>query len=221
MAFKIDRGVRISISDIEPNPWNPNKTTDRQQRAIAESLNEYGQVLELLARPHPEKPGKFQIIDGEHRLNELTRVGSVFANVIHDLPDAEAKKLTIVMNETRGEADKIELATLLAEISDELGEQTGIGLPYDSSELEELIKLASVDWDNFAMNNQSEGSDDDPDNETQWEAIKVKIPADAMERVKDAYNLVEQQRGGLHRDKAIAWGQVIESLAADYLATPQ
>jgi hypothetical protein len=147
--YKIERGVPIDKSDINPNPWNPNKTTKRQQSAIAQSINLYGQVLEILVRPSPDEPGKYQIIDGEHRYQELP--DKVFANVIHNLPDADAKKLTIVLNETRGQADKIELAQLLADIEADLGgwEEAIAALPYGDQEYQELVKLAAHDWDDY------------------------------------------------------------------------
>lgn len=148
---RIERGVKVAKSQLLPNPWNPNKTKKRQQEAIAESLNLYGQVLEILVRPSPQHAGKYEIIDGEHRYQELQ--DTVFVNVIHGLPDGDAKKLTIVLNETRGEADKIELAQLLAEIDEELGESAITALPYDLTEYEELLALAQHDWDNYDASN--------------------------------------------------------------------
>lgn len=218
--YKIERGVTVNSSDIEPNPWNPNKTSERQQQAISESLEHYGQIIELLVRPHPTKKGKYQVIDGEHRLMSLSDKNQiVYVNVIHDLPDAEAKKLTIILNETRGDADKIELAKLLEDISNDLGIETIIGLPYSPNELDELIKLADIDWDNFVKSDSDEFDENDPTTESsEWITILVKIPSDAMERVQDVYNLVKDERGGLHKDKAVAWGQVLESVSADYLS---
>ena len=221
IKYKIERGVSVNASDIEPNPWNPNKTTERQQQAISESLDKYGQIIELLVRPHPTKEGKYQVIDGEHRLTSLSdKNQEVYVNVIHELPDAEAKKLTIILNETRGEADKIELAELLSEISKDLGDETILGLPYNPNELDELIKLSDIDWDNFGKDDSEEFDENDPTTESsEWTTIVAKIPAEAMERVQDVYNLISDERNGLNKDKGIAWGQVIESLCADYLAS--
>ena len=221
IKYKIERGVAVNSVDIEPNPWNPNKTTERQQQAISESLDKYGQIIELLVRPHPTKKGKYQVIDGEHRLTSLSdKNQEVYVNVIHELPDAEAKKLTIILNETRGEADKIELAELLAEISKDLGDETIIGLPYNPNELDELIKLSDIDWDNFGKDDSDEFDENDPTTESsEWTTIVAKIPSEAMERVQDVYNLISDERNGLNKDKGIAWGQVIESLCADYLAS--
>lgn len=217
--YKIERGVAIQSGAIEANPWNPNKTSPRVQQAIAESLENYGQIVELLVRPHPEIAGKYQIIDGEHRFSELSKSDKiVYANVIHGLPDVEAKKLTIILNETRGMADKIELSSLLADISETLGDDAITGLPYSEGELDRLIELSKFDWEEIAEPDSKKESDD---NDSKWVQIQVKMPEDAMDVIKQAYDLIAESRDGLNQDKAIAWGQVIESLAADYLATPQ
>lgn len=216
-GYKIDRGVAIPRSNLHPNPWNPNRQKPREQAAIAESIKEYGQVLELLVRPHPETVGEYQIIDGEHRFNVLPE--TVYCNIIHDLPDAHAKKLTIVMNETRGDADKIELAKLLADISVDLGDHLGLGLPYEANELEELIKLSEVDWDSFNSDFEAEIIDGDSPTSDGFTMLTVKVPTEAMDVLNQAWQLISDDRD-LHKDRAIAWGQVFESIAADYLASP-
>lgn len=217
--YQIDRGVPIPRAKLHPNPWNPNHMKGRQQEAVKESIQEYGQVLELLVRPHPEIEGEYQIIDGEHRFNILPE--TVFCNVIHGLPDAEAKKLTIVMNETRGSADKIELAQLLSEIQSELGDDLGVGLPYDPTELDELIQLADVNWDQFDSDFEPETeATEDPSNDG-FVRFTVAMPQEAMDVVNQARALVEDQRTtSLHSDSQIAWGQVLEALCADFLAMP-
>ena len=146
IKYKVERGVKLSKADIIPNDYNPNKTKPRQQSAIAESLKKYGQLLELVVRPNDN--GKYTIVDGEHRYDELG--DEVYCNIVHGLSDADAKKLTVILNETRGEADKIELAQLLSSLTDEFDfDELMVGLPYESNELEELIKLAEVDWEQF------------------------------------------------------------------------
>lgn len=217
--FKIDRGVAVDAATILRNQWNPNRTTQQQQKAIGESLQVYGQVQELLVRVHSTQPGMYELIDGEHRLDELK--GVVYVNVIHGLSDAQAKKLTIVLDGTKGDFDQLELASLLANISLDLGADTGLGLPYSSAELEELIKLSTVDWD---KSNTPEGGDigigksDAIPDDTQWISIKeIRLPKEAMAIVQKAYDAIEEERSGLPPNKGVAWGMVLESMAADYL----
>jgi hypothetical protein len=216
--YKIDRGIAIPKTKLHPNPWNPNHMKPRQQTAVEESIKSYGQVLELLVRPHPELEGEYQIIDGEHRFNVLP--DTVYCNVIYGLPDAEAKKLTIVMNETRGAADKIELAQLLAELSTELDDLSN-ALPWDDGELDELVKLADVDWDSFTdafEEDDQEPTGEDPTDD--FVRLSVAVPREAMDIVNQAKDLVKEQEA-LHKDTALAWGQVLERLAADYIAMPK
>jgi hypothetical protein len=145
--YKLERSVPIPKAKLHPNPWNPNHMKPNQAKGVEESLQWVGQVLDLLVRPHTDVDGEYQIIDGEHRFNVIG--DTVYCTIIHGLSEAEAKKLTIVMNETRGEADKIELAQLLKDIWVDMGDDTGWALPYDDTELTELVNLADVDWGNF------------------------------------------------------------------------
>jgi ParB-like chromosome segregation protein Spo0J len=211
----IDRSVLISKSLLDPNPWNPNKTKPRQQQAIAESLATYSQILDIIVRPIGDR---YQIIDGEHRYDELT--DEVYVTVLHGLSDADAKKLTIVLNETRGEADKIELAQLLANLSEELeGDELLNALPYEQSELDELVKLAQVDWDNFNSTEKEEPDFKGESDPTQDDFVKIVLvlPKDAFPIAEQAKELISQERE-LNKNKEIAWGQVLESLAADYIS---
>lgn len=148
MSYKVERGVKLSKSQITPNDYNPNKTSERQQRAIAESLDKYGQLLEIVVRPDPNHDGKYLIVDGEHRWQELG--DTVYCNVVYGLSDTDAKKLTVIFNETRGQADKSELGQLLASLGEDLDDLM-VGLPYDEDELNSM--LAGVD----------DGLDDDSD----------------------------------------------------------
>jgi hypothetical protein len=149
MNYVIDRGVEVSAADLTANPWNINEMTSRQNDAVGESIQEFGQVVDLVVRPHPEMVGKYQVIDGEHRLGHSNE--NVFVTVIHDIPDAQAKKLSVILNETKGKANKVLLTQLLAGIEHEIGATAAMsGLPYSDAEFAELVKMAEVDWDNFS-----------------------------------------------------------------------
>ena len=214
----IIRAYKMKLSELSPNTWNPNKTSDRTNKAIGESLNSYGQILECVARLHPDNDG-FQIIDGEHRFKTINteKNPTISVNILFGYSEPEAKKLTIILNETRGSADKIELASLLSELSHELDmDELKLGLPYDQSELDELIGLSGVDWDNFGDDFTEEP---EPVVDDEWVSITVKIPVESMDVVNQAKDLIGEHKQ-LHKDKAILWGMVLECLAAEYLAVP-
>ncbi len=159
----IEYGVKIPVNKVHPNPWNPNGTTDREQEAIQESLDEFGQVLEVLVRPHPTINDAYQIIDGEHRYIEMSQDGVIVANILYGISDIDAKRLTIVMNQTRGKPDKEKEAVLLAEIKNIQPETFGNALPYTPDELDELIAIASKNPDSVNYKNDDDNSEGDGD----------------------------------------------------------
>lgn len=226
----------LPIDAVEPNSWNPNKQSDRQFQANQESLLAYGFVTPIVARPHPEDEQRWQIVDGEHRwramrafadeglppgasesLKELIARGLIPAQVV-PMPDAWAKKFTVIANETRGKADHVELGALLAELAQDTGlADLQKGLPFSPQELEELIKVGEFDWNAYdeAGTQDATQADQEPD---AFERFKVAMPETAYEVYKQAFDRLAAL-AEMHPDAAIAHGQVIEALAAEYLAT--
>jgi len=205
MAYKIKYGVEVNINSLIPNPWNVNKTTPRQQEAIAESLGEYGQVIAILCRKQGDK---YQIIDGEHRYQELVKSGvkTAVINVIEDISDAHAKKLSIILNETRGYADRVDLGRLLDEIKIDMGDDLITALPYDPQELDQLIKASQYDWESFAEAIADPQVKDDPDGEDD-NGIKLKVTVSP--EVKEKLDKMADKK---IKDKPTAYGMLIENL---------
>lgn len=140
--------VQVPVDLIDRNPWNPNVQSETVKRATGESLTRYGFVEPVLLRPHPNDPGRFQIVNGEHRHAQAAELGySTIPAVVRDLSDDDAKKLTIILNETTGDADVVLLGQLLAEL--QLLDDFKIGLPYTDMELEHLLQVADTDWSRF------------------------------------------------------------------------
>ena len=179
MTRKIDRSVLLKARQLHPNPWNPyaNKP-DRLQQAIGESIGEFSQIQDVVCRPHPEIEGEYQILDGEGRHRTFKPDDDVYAIVLHGLTDDQAKKVTIVMDETRATADKVQLSALLAELSENQDiEDLMMGLPYQESELSELIKLSDVDWDDYGNENVEEfsASDDEAEYDSNNESFPEEV----------------------------------------------
>jgi len=157
--------VNIKHSEIIPNDWNPNKQNERAFEAEIESITDNGFVQPVTVRKHPTQKSKYQIIDGYHRWLALQKI---FADkslqtaplqeivitqeipcVVLDVTDAQAKKLTIVLNETRGRAELGELGALLDSIQLDFGDDLIRGLPYNEGQLIDLLSLAEFDWENL------------------------------------------------------------------------
>lgn len=133
----------------------------RTREAIRESLRTYGAIDPITVRSDPDNPGEWLIIDGEHRHEILVEEGHEEADVIPlDIDENGARKLTIILNETRGQADTVPLARLLAELQQSTTlEELMIGLPYDRGQLDELLKIGQIDWDTFHADRASEAEE--------------------------------------------------------------
>jgi hypothetical protein len=230
---------RVKVAAIEPNPWNPNRMSERVFEAEKESILAFGFIDPITVRPAPEGDG-YQIIDGEHRfrvlssliedgvppgvsedLKALVKAAEVPAIVL-DVPDAWAKKLTVILNETRGKADPLALGELLADLAQD-GDLDALrkGLPFSEAELEELVKVGEFDWDQFNAGADEPGEPADEPQAERWRKFDVRMPEGAFDLLVQARALItDAAEGKLHKEESIALGQVVEILAAEYLAMP-
>ena len=100
------RGVTklVNTNRVQANPWNFNRMSEPEEKALRESLEEYGQVVPLAVRSIGDVK---QVLDGEHRLAVIKESGA--ANLlVHDLgemEDAHAKKLSVILMTTHGKPD--------------------------------------------------------------------------------------------------------------------
>ena len=59
----------LDINDVVPNDYNPNIMQEQEFNNLRESILRDGFHQHILVRPHDLEPGKYIIIDGEHRLS--------------------------------------------------------------------------------------------------------------------------------------------------------
>jgi len=209
-----------ALSTLHANPWNPNKMTDRTFEAERESIAKFGFIDPITVRQHPELKDQYQIIDGEHRSRAALELGmtDVPIAIIHDLSDGEAKKLTIILNETRGSANTLELAVLLSDIA-ETDTNLIEALPYDETQLSNLLEISKFEMPDYGDGEAPAGSMS-ADGAEGWEILPMRVPASiaklfssCSEAIKAEHELKDQS------DQAIANGQILEALCAAYLAS--
>lgn len=138
--------IIVPIERLDPNPWNPNRQTDFIFEKEKISIQEHGFIDPILARRVGDR---LQIIDGEHRWKAGKDLGLEEVSVIDlgEIPDEQAKKLTIIMNETRGKADFGLMGKLLKDLSESVPIESLVNsLPYTQMEIETMIVEANVDW---------------------------------------------------------------------------
>ena len=65
------------------------------------------------------------------------------------ISDIDAKRLTVILNETRGTSNAVDLAEVLAQIQEGLGgslEDLQLAMPYVESELDQLLSITGTDF---------------------------------------------------------------------------
>ena len=144
MADPVLQVVDVECALLDPNPWNPNRMSARQRAKLVAYLREQGLVSPLVVRPSPMAPGRWQILNGEHRWGVWWRdLGRpvIPCSVVH-VDDRQARIITINLNELSGEPVPHLLAGLLEELAREAPPRDLAGvLPYDEAELMDRIAV--------------------------------------------------------------------------------
>jgi ParB family chromosome partitioning protein len=120
----------LAVTALEPGPFQPRTAMDPDALAdLTESIKAQGVLQPLLARPHPGKPGHYQIIAGERRWRASQAAGLHEVPVlIRPLSDTEAMAASLVENLQRQDLDPIEEAEGYKRLIGEFGlTQDGLG----------------------------------------------------------------------------------------------
>jgi len=146
------------LSDVKPNPWNPNRMTARTMESLKHGITADGWLASqslLIWGADADGVQRDLIIDGEHRYRAALELGFTTGPmvVLDGLSEAKAKALTIKMNQKRGEFDAAELADLVASISDELGaEDLALDLGFND---EDVMKMLAGTPDEIQLGTQA------------------------------------------------------------------
>lgn len=113
----------IPIEQLEPGPFQPRGDFDPASMAeLVDSIRTRGILQPLLARPHPETPGRYQIIAGERRWRAAQQAGlHAVPTLIRVLSDADAMAAALVENLQRHDLNAIEEALGYHRLTEEFG----------------------------------------------------------------------------------------------------
>lgn len=197
---------------LRPNTWNPNRMDDFMYAKELESIRRFGFVVPVVVR---STATGMEIIDGEHRWRaakelELDRI-PVWD--VGRMSDIDAKQLTVVLNETRGKADKQLLSKLIQDLL--ITEPTPAlekVMPFPPELFAELGKLTDFDWQSLENLSSAPTAD-----RTQWVERLYRLPRDVAEVLDQALAKVKDNVKREIDDDLTDW-QALEVLAADYLA---
>jgi ParB family transcriptional regulator, chromosome partitioning protein len=140
-----------AIVELDPAAVVPSIVRDRLPdsgaatfEALKLSIQEHGQEVPILVRPHPDHQGQYQIAFGHRRLKAVAALGKKIRAVVRTMTDVELITAQGVENSHREGLSFIERATFAARLEDRGFNRAIIcqALATDKSELSKLISVA-------------------------------------------------------------------------------
>src|SRR5713226_569600 len=133
----------VALDDLVAHPLNSNVMPEDLQDKLRAHIKRTGRYPFLVVRPHPEEPGKFQVLDGHHRVAILRELGHTEARCdVWEVDDREAKLLLAMLNRLQGQDQPLRRAELVHELLGEMSLDDLAGLlPETDKQLEELHAL--------------------------------------------------------------------------------
>jgi ParB-like chromosome segregation protein Spo0J len=151
----------ISLDDLVAHPLNSNAMSDELRAKLATHIKRTGRYPFIVVRPHPDQPGKFQVLDGHHRVEVLRELGHTDARCdVWEVDDREAKLLLATLNRLQGQDLPRRRAQLLHDLLGEtsVGDLAGL-LPESEKQIEELHALLEFPADEIAALLDQEAED--------------------------------------------------------------
>lgn len=151
----------IPLDDLVPHPLNANVMSEELREKLRAHIKRTGRYPFLVVRPHPEQPGKYQVLDGHHRVAILRDLGHTEARCdVWEVDDREAKLLLATLNRLQGQDVPIRRAQLLHELLGEMSMEDLAGLlPESDKQLEDLHSLLEFPAEEIAALLEAEGEE--------------------------------------------------------------
>jgi ParB family chromosome partitioning protein len=139
----------LAVDKLHPSPFQPRRAFPADELAeLTESIRSQGILQPLLARPHPDQPGQFQIIAGERRWRAAQQAGLHDVPVlVKDLADSGAMAASLVENLQRQDLNPIEEAEGFRRLVEEFGltqEQLGLAVSKSRSHVANIMRLLNL-----------------------------------------------------------------------------
>jgi ParB family chromosome partitioning protein len=140
---------QVPIDLLDPNPFQPRMEFEEESlQDLANSIRTAGILQPILVRPHPEVPGRFQIIAGERRwraagLAELHDIPVI----CRELSDVESAAAALVENLQRENLNPIEEAEGYQRLVQEFGltqEALGTAVSKSRAHVGNIMRLLAL-----------------------------------------------------------------------------
>jgi ParB/RepB/Spo0J family partition protein len=141
--------LSIPLSKLEDSAFNPRKTYDEKRCGeLADNMKAIGQLQPALVRPHPKKPGFYEIAAGHRRRRAGKKAGFTELDcLVRDLSDAEMIIVGITENTDRDALEPLEEADAYVELKKQglTVEQIGDKIGKSAAHIHRRLRLAHLD----------------------------------------------------------------------------
>lgn len=202
------------VSEIEPNPWNPNKQSDFIYAREKKSITDHGFIDPVTVR-QLNGSKRLQIIDGEHRWRAAKDLGMKSIPVINlgEVPDAKAKQLTALLNEIKGHYDPFKMAALIQDVlSTTTRESLEASMPFSTEEIDNFLVLKDFKWEGSEIKSKRGLRD-----EVGYEHLNFTVTEEQAKIVREAIARIVT---ALELTGPLKDGRALELIAADSMNTP-
>lgn len=156
-------GQWIDLTDLVAHPLNANVMSDEIREKLRVNIQGTGRYPFLVVRPHPLETGKYELLDGHHRVSVLQELGHTRARCdVWHVDDRAAKLLLATLNRLQGQDLPIKRAQLLHELLSDMSITDLAGLlPETDKQLEELHALLEFPADEIAALLEEQAEEDE------------------------------------------------------------
>lgn len=137
----------IMIDLLVPHPENCNRMEAQTREKVKRHIMRTGNYEPLTVRPHPDEIGKFQVINGHHRLVVLKELGhETVTCTVWDIDDEQTRLYLATLNRLAGKDIPERRAVLLEKLlgSFEVPDLSKL-LPDSRKQLEEISRMAKLE----------------------------------------------------------------------------
>ncbi len=133
----------IALEKLIAHPVNPNRMSTATFGKLVRNIERMGRYEPIVVRPHPEREGHFQIINGHHRYLALAKLGYKAADCVSwDIDDEQTDILLATLNRLCGRDELGRKLALLKRLNKSMGtRELAKLLPQTGKQIERLTNL--------------------------------------------------------------------------------
>lgn len=224
VADKERDAQKVRVDDTVPNDWNPNVMAPAMREKVLNGIKQLlelvGRIPPIVIRPHPTRPGKWQIIDGFHRWDIYRELGiEMIDAIVLNVSDAVAMELTSALNYNRGEPDPDHYALYLKRYLETSGkslEEAAKLLPETADEMQQILEAYDIEVEH--LNVEDEEDDEKVRGKGDGEAL-VELKFIVYKPQAEVIEAELARIGSLLRGKNVR-GRALELICANNALTP-